>query len=343
VKISQTENITNLASQMGGIAGANEYNAAVAVQAKGLPGSLAQTNAVMLTADGAPSGTDVCALGASGRVTGGNGTGFGAYLQGRRDVSTGRAIGAEIRAQNEGGTDGSFASTGGDTVGAWVTTASSAGKNNAEGVAVASGDGTSKWLTGFHATAASCVNEAFRDDSNSAASMRVTGSHTFGVDLAGGTFTGYAINLPATTNSAGGIAMGNDTFLYRSAASTLRLAGTFSLSGLITSDVMGWQTPTLGNSWINVSGEQTAQYQKLPDGTVVLRGSISSGTVGAAIFTLPTGYRPSATKREVFMQIAGGGICEIDVLTTGVVQVAQYIASGTNAFVSLAGIRFATN
>lgn len=344
IKISQTENITNL-SQVGGNPGDNEANAALHVAVESLPGSLAQANAILATAKGAPVGTDVLAFGAWGRVTGGVGTGFGAYLEGRRDVASAHAIGAEIRVQNEGGADGTLNPNGAsDTLGVWVSTSGTGGHKASAGVSLGTAD-DSQFLAGYHVTSYSVSGEAFRDESGSTASFQSRGTHDMGLDLGPANFTGYAIQLPAGTDSHSGISFGNDAFLYRDAAGRLRLVGALSVSGAITSDKSsGWVALTLGSSWQNYGGAETvAAYRRMADGTVRLRGSIKSGTTGTAIFTLPAGFRPAVSSREVFMAIGGPGVCEIDVGSDGVVKVAQYIASGSNSFVSLAGITFTTD
>ncbi len=52
-----------------------------------------------------------------------------------------------------------------------------------------------------------------------------------------------------------------------------------------------WVTPTLGNSWVAVSGFQPVQYKRVGN-RVVIRGSLQSGTAASTAFTLPAGYRP---------------------------------------------------
>jgi hypothetical protein len=133
--------------------------------------------------------------------------------------------------------------------------------------------------------------------------------------------------------------------------------GSFTL-GTISRDATGvmsetptpWIAPTLTNSWVNyvTGGHRVAGYRKLKDGTVELRGLVKSGTSGAGtgIFTLPVGFRP--TEQEVFLQTANHptasqGFARVDVFPTGQVQVVGYGPSATNAFLSLAGIRFSTN
>ena len=52
-----------------------------------------------------------------------------------------------------------------------------------------------------------------------------------------------------------------------------------------------WHALPLSNAWANVGvGFQTAQYRRMPDGNVRVRGSIGSGTANA-FGTLPAGYR----------------------------------------------------
>lgn len=57
-----------------------------------------------------------------------------------------------------------------------------------------------------------------------------------------------------------------------------------------------WQTPTFANGWSNygTGGHQLVRFRKEPGG-VRLVGLAKGGTSGATIFTLPDGYRPTAT------------------------------------------------
>lgn len=57
----------------------------------------------------------------------------------------------------------------------------------------------------------------------------------------------------------------------------------------------GWTAPTFLNSWVNygAGGWSTAAYRKVGN-RVYLRGLVKDGTLGAAVFTLPSGYRPTA-------------------------------------------------
>lgn len=102
-----------------------------------------------------------------------------------------------------------------------------------------------------------------------------------------------------------------------------------------------WISPTLGNSWVNFGGSYTtAGYYKDNEGIVRLRGVIKNGTLSTAIFTLPVGFRPAA--QHYFISVGGAGLSAVLVGSDGVVQVGAYIASGTNAYVSLDQISFST-
>jgi hypothetical protein len=86
------------------------------------------------------------------------------------------------------------------------------------------------------------------------------------------------------------------------------------------------------NSW--VAGSIAPAYNKKSDNFVVLRGFITSGTVGTAAFTLPVGYRPIAQCSFGVNSNSAAGI--VTVATNGVVS----INAGNNAFVYLNEITF---
>lgn len=269
VKMSQTENITDLAVQMGGNAVDNEANAALHVAATCVAGSLGQVNAVAGTAKGAPSGTDVVGLWGAGDATGGTGIGTGAYLEGRRSASTSRAVGSEIRVQNEGGADTTLNSTGiSAATGLWVSTSSSLGHKSSVGVSLGTVD-TSKFIVGYHVTTNSVVDAAFRDEGGSYASFQSAGAHSFGLNLTDATFTGgYAVALPASTNSAGGITWGGDAFLFRNGVGSLYLDASGGLefnANFVLSDarniVLG---ATAGNKIGTAPGQKLGFYGAAP-------------------------------------------------------------------------------
>ena len=66
--------------------------------------------------------------------------------------------------------------------------------------------------------------------------------------------------------------------------------------------------PGFANSWVNKGGAlATTAFRKLPSGLVVIKGVVISGSVGAAAFTLPVGYRPSKTENFAAFSQDGGG------------------------------------
>jgi hypothetical protein len=92
-----------------------------------------------------------------------------------------------------------------------------------------------------------------------------------------------------------------------------------------TGDFSGVLTPTGGiavdsftdvssfsNSWVNYGGvTDDAGYMKDPMGFVHLRGCIKDGTVGSTAFTLPSGYRPTATKYFSIFATSAFGVLRI--------------------------------
>jgi hypothetical protein len=91
--------------------------------------------------------------------------------------------------------------------------------------------------------------------------------------------------------------------------------------------------PGFTNSWVNDVG--TCAFRKDQFGIVHLKGSMKNGTVGAAAFTLPVGFRPKSQKRWA-AATGFGGMAELQVNTNGTV----ISASGSNSWVSLDGIYF---
>jgi hypothetical protein len=90
-----------------------------------------------------------------------------------------------------------------------------------------------------------------------------------------------------------------------------------------------WVDVTFQNSWVNYGGAfQPCEYRKVGD-TVEVRGLCKSGTMGASMFTLPTGFRPPATVN--FTAESNAVFSTITVASTGTV-VAN---GGSNANVSL--------
>jgi hypothetical protein len=101
-----------------------------------------------------------------------------------------------------------------------------------------------------------------------------------------------------------------------------------------------WTTPTLQNGWVAFgAGYALPGFCQMTDGTVCLSGVYQSGTVGI-IFVLPANLWP--VTRQTFTVQAAGGTARVDVNTSGNVLLVSYNTGGTNASLSLCGIRFST-
>lgn len=90
-----------------------------------------------------------------------------------------------------------------------------------------------------------------------------------------------------------------------------------------------YQALTFSGGWTSAGN---AGFKKLVNGDVVLRGNITAGT-GAA-FTLPAGYRPSATFTSVVENSAGTATLFVQIATTGIA------TPSANTSLILDGIRF---
>lgn len=100
-----------------------------------------------------------------------------------------------------------------------------------------------------------------------------------------------------------------------------------------------WTAVTFQNSWANYGGGyRGVGYRKVGD-MVQVGGLMKDGTVGAAAFTLPVGFRPPAAlifRQECNLYVG----CRVDVNSDGSVVVVGYDTGGTNNYVSLSGISF---
>lgn len=88
----------------------------------------------------------------------------------------------------------------------------------------------------------------------------------------------------------------------------------------------------LQNGWIAYgSPYNTPGYRITMDGLVYLTGVIKSGTTGTGtlLFTLPEGYRPSATKIFSLSKAGGAGVWEVEIAANGQVTVGPRNADST--------------
>lgn len=99
----------------------------------------------------------------------------------------------------------------------------------------------------------------------------------------------------------------------------------------------GGSAPAFANSWVNYpvgDGYNTCAFRKDALGYVHIKGLTASGTMNAAIFTLPVGYRP--LKSHIIACVSNQLLGRINVYQNG-----QVICSlGSNAWVSLDNITF---
>lgn len=95
-----------------------------------------------------------------------------------------------------------------------------------------------------------------------------------------------------------------------------------------------WTQPTLKNGWTNVAFLNPVQYRMFHD-VVHLRGLANNGTDGSAVFTLPTGFRPSG--QLYFPGTGGASAGQIEVKTNGDVAMS---GAPSGAFVFLDVVQF---
>ncbi len=108
--------------------------------------------------------------------------------------------------------------------------------------------------------------------------------------------------------------------------------------GPIAADFTGdtsWSALTLTNSWVDYGTPfPTPGYRKMGDGLVLLKGTLKNGTLGAAMFTLPVGYRPIG--QIGFASDNGGSHGVMEVKANGEVTA----STGSNIYVRLDVVRF---
>lgn len=105
----------------------------------------------------------------------------------------------------------------------------------------------------------------------------------------------------------------------------------------LTAPELAWRTPTLQNSWVNLTaslGWDNAGFRVDAAGQCYARGVIFNGTAvsGTVLFTLPVGYRPARSYSFAVDSNSAHG--RVNVLSTGDVT----IVAGSNAYLSLAGL-----
>jgi hypothetical protein len=98
---------------------------------------------------------------------------------------------------------------------------------------------------------------------------------------------------------------------------------------------------TFTNSWVDAtanSAMQTTRYRIDPFGNVTLVGSVKSGTIGQAAFTLPAGYRPTTILYLPGVDLNTNTAVRVDVQTGGNV----VVSTGGNTFATTFNLVFPT-
>lgn len=115
--------------------------------------------------------------------------------------------------------------------------------------------------------------------------------------------------------------------------------GNWLVSDALGTSADAWHTPTLASPWVAYSGSgnyRGPRYRK-SGGDAVIEGLAATGgtsvTGTSNVFTLPTGYRPSAS--YAFAAVTSAGATrQLSVLDSGVVQYAN-LPAGAVSFISL--------
>ena len=139
--------------------------------------------------------------------------------------------------------------------------------------------------------------------------------------------------IPAIVTSAdlavGGIAVDNGTRL-----SVIALLQ--ALASPIIHTVGDLGEPPFQNSWVAFGSTfAPPRFYKDATGCVVLEGLAKSGTLNAAMFTLPVGYRPGVNEHIYQIVQSNSVAAVVEVQSSGVV-----LVNGSSTNFSLWGIRF---
>lgn len=189
VKVSRTETITQAqidayasgadgAAAVAAIAGTSVGSSATETQAVGLFGGA-------LNSSSSANNPDACGVYGTGRITGGSAPagiagGFGGFFQGRRDVDTAYATGVEISCANYTATAGVYGSANSDTKGIWINAIGNADSAVAIQVGNAFNHKFDVGLSFGSGNGGAITTWSIRDDSSSAVSLSIAGSHASG-------------------------------------------------------------------------------------------------------------------------------------------------------------------
>lgn len=104
------------------------------------------------------------------------------------------------------------------------------------------------------------------------------------------------------------------------------------VDGDVTRTGEGWNSCSLLNSWVNYGGlYAAAQYRKMPDGRIDVKGLIKNGTLNTGVTTLPASYRPSEYRIFAGLE-AGNAAVQLLVRSDGVITT---VGATTNTWLSI--------
>lgn len=268
MKVSRYENMVG--SQNGGVVN-NEANAAIEAISVSDPESTMQACAGYFSSVGHATTPGVDALGmcTQGHSNNSAGCGIGLYAEGRNDAPLpgyGNVMGAEIRVTNLTKADKTYSPGGASNgMGVWAScdTDNNYGGAKLCGVAFAAGVVPgSQWDVGFAVTQNAAASAGFRDDSNSATVLEVTGSHTYGVDFSGAQLSGPCL---------------------RTGQASVEVTGNVYLDGVINPTQLTANT----NDW-NIAQNVGNIFRVYSSAAVTVTG-IAGGTNGREITLFNTG------------------------------------------------------
>jgi|SRR5215207_2837589 len=207
-KVSRTEAATRAAIEAVGGAGTDGAEQVGAIMGVSVGTSSTEVQPVAIygaaknSSSAAGGGDDACAIYGTGRVTGtGTGSGIGGFLLGRRDNDTGNANALELHCANWGTVATPYTSIGfSKSQALWINCSGNA--DSASGITISCAferqfeNGISFTAQVSGGKTGGVREAAIRDDSTAVESIVINGSHTNGLNLKGGTFSGWGIALP---------------------------------------------------------------------------------------------------------------------------------------------------
>jgi hypothetical protein len=332
------------ASIYGGNAGVTEGSTAITAEVVSLAAGDTQVAAIMASAlnNSTTAGADgggIFAIGISSASSSGVG-GFGAYLQGQHNAVASYAVGAEIRAQNESGTDDAYTGSNDHSTGVILSAGGTGGKKCA--VAATTHAAGSTWIAGYQVESGSVTDYSFIDRASSTYSIHIGGAHSYGLDTVDGaaTFSQAAIRI-AKDHSIKARNNGNtaDVVLIQkenAAADRVQIATNLIIDpadGMAVQDALTALAAGT-NITIGLAGHTAAGTRLMkPDKSVYLSFRITCNAAigaGATVATITNAHKPTAVVPLVTRKVSGGvaGVTTFFILNTGAILPDVGLANG---------------